>query len=172
MQNILKLVIFFLIFFLPIEKKLSANGLLTYLLDGDNLRHGLNKDLGFKKEDRIENLRRVGEVAKILYDSGIIVLASFISPYKKDRENIRKLFPRADFIEVHIDAKIETVQARDPKGLYKKANKGEIPNFTGLTSDYEIPENPELRLDTDKLSEEQSLNIILDFIKENYGIWN
>lgn len=153
-----------------LEKKLSTNGLLTYLLDGDNLRHGLNKDLGFKKEDRIENLRRAGEVAKILYDSGIIVLASFISPYKKDRDKIRQLFPTSDFIEVHVDAKIETLQTRDPKGLYKKANKGEIPNFTGLTSDYEVPENPELRLDTDKLSEEQSLNIILEFLNKKNGI--
>ena len=153
-----------------LEKKLSSSGFLTYLLDGDNLRHGLNKDLGFKKEDRIENLRRVGEVAKILYDSGMIVLASFISPYKKDRDNIRELFPSIDFIEVHVDAKIETVQSRDPKGLYKKANKGEIPNFTGISSDYEIPDNPEIRLDTDVLSAEESLNVVMEFLKEKNGI--
>ncbi len=152
-----------------LEKKLSSSGLLTYLLDGDNLRHGLNKDLGFKKEDRIENLRRVGEVAKILYDSGVIVLASFISPYKKDRDNIRKLFPSTDFIEIHVDAKIETVQSRDPKGLYKKANRGEIPNFTGISSDYEIPDNPEIRLDTDILSAEESLNIVMEFLEEKNG---
>lgn len=153
-----------------LEKKLSSSGFLTYLLDGDNLRHGLNKDLGFKKEDRIENLRRVGEVAKILYDSGVIVLASFISPYKKDRDNIRKLFPSTDFIEIHVDAKIETVQSRDPKGLYKKAKKGEIPNFTGISSDYEIPDKPEIRLDTDVLSAEESLNIVMEFLKEKNGI--
>ena len=104
-------------------------------------------------------------MAKILYDSGVIVLASFISPYKKDRDNIRKLFPSTDFIEIHVDAKIETVQSRDPKGLYKKA-KREIPNFTGISSDYEIPDKPEIRLDTDVLSAEESLNIVMEFLKE------
>ncbi len=149
-----------------LEKKLSSDGVLTYLLDGDNLRHGLNKDLGFKKEDRIENLRRVGEVAKILHDSGIVVLASFISPYKKDREAIKNLFTDEDFIEIHIDADLETVKSRDPKGLYIKAIEGKIPNFTGITSAYEAPESPDIKINTKDTSAENAAQKILDYIKE------
>ncbi len=149
-----------------LEKKLSSNGIVTYLLDGDNLRHGLNKDLGFKKEDRIENLRRVGEVAKILHDAGIVVLASFISPYKKDREAIKNLFTDEDFIEIHIDADLETVKSRDPKGLYAKAIEGKIPNFTGVSSAYEVPESPNIKINTKDTSAEKAVKKILEYLKE------
>ena len=130
----------------------------------------LNKDLGFKKQDRIENLRRVGEVSKILHDSGIIVLASFISPFKNDRENIRRLFPEGDFIEIFVNANLDTVVERDPKGLYKKALKGEIPNFTGIDSEYENPTNAEIILDTNNLKPQESVELILDYLKEKNAI--
>ena len=149
-----------------LEKKLASRDTLTYLLDGDNLRHGLNKDLGFKKDDRIENLRRVGEVTKSLHDAGVVVLASFISPYMKDREAIKKLFMEEDFIEVHVDADIETLKTRDPKGLYAKAIKGEIPNFTGISSVYEAPESPDVKLNTKEISAEQAVEIILKYLRE------
>tara|TARA_B100000963_G_C22639697_1_gene679753 strand:- start:8652 stop:10535 length:1884 start_codon:yes stop_codon:yes gene_type:complete len=152
-----------------LEKKLSSQGKLTYLLDGDNLRHGLNKDLGFKKEHRIENLRRVGEVAKILNNSGVIVLASFISPYRKDRENIREKFSDGEFIEIYIDAKLDTLKSRDPKGLYAKALKGKIPNFTGISSEYEAPEEPEIIIDSEKISPEEAVSKIMDYLKEKDG---
>lgn len=147
-----------------VEKKLSSKRKLTYLLDGDNLRHGLNKDLGFKKEDRIENLRRVGEVAKILHDAGLVVLASFISPFKKDRKKIRSLFADGDFIEIHIKASLDAVKARDPKGLYKKALEGNIPNFTGISSDYEEPKNPEIVIDTEKIDSVKASELILQYL--------
>ena len=130
------------------------------------MRHGLNKDLGFKKEDRIENLRRVSEVAKILHDTGVIVLASFISPYKKDRERIRTMFPENEFIEIFVDADIETLISRDPKGLYQKALSGQIPNFTGIDSDYQNPENPEIRLDRNKLTVEKAANKVMEYLIE------
>mgnify|MGYP005748263423 CR=1 FL=1 len=149
-----------------LEKKLSSNSVLTYLLDGDNLRHGLNRDLGFKKEDRIENLRRVGEVARILYDAGVVVLASFISPYEKDREAIKNLFADEDFIEIHIDADLETLKSRDPKGLYAKAIDGKIPNFTGISSAYEAPESPDIKIDTKNISAEKAVKKILEYLKE------
>ena len=149
-----------------LEKKLASRDTLTYLLDGDNLRHGLNKDLGFKQEDRIENLRRVGEVTKILHDAGVVVLASFISPYMKDREAVKKMFKEEDFIEVHVDADIETLKTRDPKGLYAKAIKGEIPNFTGISSVYEAPESPDVKLNTKEISAEQAVEIILKYLRE------
>tara|TARA_Y100000816_G_C26107868_1_gene589480 strand:+ start:1060 stop:2937 length:1878 start_codon:yes stop_codon:yes gene_type:complete len=149
-----------------LEKKLASQGLLTYILDGDNLRHGLNKDLGFKKEDRIENLRRVSEVAKIMHDSGVIVLASFISPYKKDRKRIRGMFPENEFIEIFVDADIDTVISRDPKGLYQKALSGQIPNFTGVGSDYEKPQYPEIILNTNKLSVEKAVNKVMEYLIE------
>ena len=150
-----------------VEKKLSLQNKLTYLLDGDNLRHGLNKDLGFKNEDRIENLRRVGEVAKILHDAGIIVLASFISPFTRDRENIRSLFPENEFLEIYIKASIGSVTKRDPKGLYKKALQGDIPNFTGISSDYEEPKNPEILIDTDNVNPQEAAKIILEYLSKN-----
>ena len=149
-----------------LEKKLISSGSLTYLIDGDNLRHGLNKDLGFKKSDRIENLRRVGEVAKILHDAGVIVLASFISPFTKDRKRIKKLFPKNDFIEIYVKASLDVVQKRDPKGLYKKAKAGEIPNFTGISSPYEEPKKPDILIDTDTTDPEKSVDMIIKYLKE------
>lgn len=155
-----------------IEKKLAEQGKLTYLLDGDNLRHGLNRDLGFKKEDRIENLRRAGEVAKLLHDTGVIVIASFISPYEKDRKNIRELFPEGEFIEIFVDAKMETLQSRDPKGLYKKAMEGKIPNFTGIGSEYERPKKPEIVIQTDNIHPEESAEIIMEYIEKKDALRN
>ena len=121
----------------------------TYVLDGDNVRHGLNKNLGFSAEDRAENIRRIGEVAKLFVDSSHITLTAFISPYRKDRDQARELLDDGEFIEVFVDASLETCEARDPKGLYKKARAGEIKGFTGIDDPYEAPEKPELRLDSD-----------------------
>lgn len=147
-----------------LEKKLSSQGKLTYLLDGDNLRHGLNKDLGFKSEDRIENIRRVGEVAKILYDAGVIVLASFISPFASDRARVKELFPDGEFIEIYVNASIDEVKKRDPKGLYKKAEEGQIPNFTGVNSPYEVPENPSIEIKTKDCAPEEAASKIIDYL--------
>ena len=153
-----------------IEKELHSRNILSYALDGDNLRHGLNRDLGFSSEDRIENLRRVGEVSRLLYDSGVFVLSSFISPFKSDRKNIRDLFPEGDFIEIYIKCDIDTLVNRDPKGLYKKAISGEIPNFTGIGSIYEEPEKPDIEIDTSRLSIDESVNLILRFLEEHDAI--
>ena len=132
-----------------VEKRLMAMGLRTYLLDGDNVRHGLNKDLGFSDEDRVENIRRVAEVAKLMVDAGLIVLVSFISPFRAERRMARELFDDGEFIEVFVDTPLAVAESRDVKGLYAKARAGKIPNFTGIDSPYEVPEAPELRLDTE-----------------------
>jgi bifunctional enzyme CysN/CysC len=131
-----------------VEKRLHARGKHTYILDGDNIRHGLNRDLGFTEEDRVENIRRVGEVAKLMADAGLIVLVSFISPFKAERQGVRDLMPKGEFIEVFVDTPFDDCAARDPKGLYAKALRGEIKNFTGLDSPYEAPDKPEIRLQT------------------------
>ncbi|HEY0301479.1 MAG TPA: adenylyl-sulfate kinase, partial [Rhizomicrobium sp.] len=131
-----------------VEKALLAEGRHTYLLDGDNVRHGLNRDLGFTDADRVENIRRVGEVAKLFVDAGLIVLTSFISPFRSERRMARELVGAAEFIEIYIDTPIEICMQRDPKGLYQKARSGEIKNFTGISSPYETPETPELRIAT------------------------
>ena len=149
-----------------LEIALHKKGILTYMLDGDNLRHGLNQDLGFSEEDRIENLRRVGEVAKLFIDAGIYTIASFISPFRKDRDNIRAFFPEGRFLEIYVKTNIEDAVKRDPKGLYKKALKGDIPNFTGINSPYEEPLKPDLVIDTSKLNVDQSLAKLLKFIEE------
>lgn len=127
---------------------LHEAGYHTYLLDGDNVRHGLNKDLGMSDEDRTENIRRIGELAKLMADAGLIVMTAFISPFRVDRDRARALFPEGEFIEVFVDAPLEECEKRDPKGLYKKARAGEIREFTGIDSPYEAPENPELVLET------------------------
>ncbi|MEL0238397.1 MAG: adenylyl-sulfate kinase, partial [Gammaproteobacteria bacterium] len=150
-----------------LEKKLHEKGILTYILDGDNLRHGLNRDLGFNENDRIENIRRVGEVAKLMHDSGVYVLASFISPYLLDRENIRQLFDRNNFIEVYVKCDLETLKNRDPKGLYSKAFAGEIPNFTGVSSKYEEPINPEIVIDTAKIEADAGVEQIMNYLNKN-----
>jgi bifunctional enzyme CysN/CysC len=131
-----------------VEKKLYANGRHTYLLDGDNVRHGLNKDLGFTDEDRVENIRRVAEVAKLMVDAGLIVLVSFISPFRAERAMARGLMAPGDFVEVFVDTPLAEAEKRDVKGLYKKARAGELKNFTGIDSPYEAPEDPEIRVDT------------------------
>ena len=130
------------------EHALIEHGQMAYVLDGDNIRHGLNKNLGFSAEDRAENIRRIGEVGKLFADTGIITLTSFVSPYKKDRDHVRALMDDGDFIEVFIDAPLEVCEERDPKGLYKKARAGEILQFTGISDPYEPPENPELVIET------------------------
>lgn len=148
-----------------VEKKLHAAGYHTYLLDGDNVRHGLNKDLGFTAADRVENIRRVAEVAKLMVDAGLIVLTAFISPFRAERQMARALMGPGEFLEVHVDAPLEVAEARDPKGLYRKARRGEIRNFTGIDSPYEPPEAPEIRLDTTRLSPEEAADQVIDALR-------
>ncbi len=131
-----------------VERRLIEAGVFAYVLDGDNVRHGLNADLGFGADERKENIRRVGEVARLFTDAGAVVITAFISPYREDRARARALLEEGDFVEVHVAADLATCEARDPKGLYAKARAGEIPNFTGISAPYEAPENPELRVDT------------------------
>ncbi|MGE3224667.1 MAG: adenylyl-sulfate kinase, partial [Parvibaculaceae bacterium] len=149
-----------------VEKRLHAAGHMTYLLDGDNVRHGLNKDLGFTDADRVENIRRVAEVAKLMVDAGLIVLVSFISPFRSERLMARELVDAGEFVEIFVDTPLAVAEARDVKGLYAKARRGEIKNFTGIDSDYEAPEKPELRLDTTKLSAEEAAQMIMAHLME------
>lgn len=150
---------------IELEKKLTDFGKLVYRLDGDNIRSGLNSDLGFSDEDRDENIRRISEVAALFKDAGVITLVSFISPFKKMRKFARSKAGKENFFEIYIKADVETCKKRDPKGLYKKANNGQIDDFTGVGSGYEEPENPDLVIDTSKLSVEESLKLIFDNIK-------
>ncbi|MBL4785762.1 MAG: sulfate adenylyltransferase subunit CysN [Cohaesibacteraceae bacterium] len=145
-----------------VEKRLHAQGRHTYLLDGDNVRHGLNRDLGFTDEDRVENIRRIAEVAKLMVDAGLIVICSFISPFRAERQMAREMLKDGEFIEIHIDTSLEECEKRDPKGLYAKARSGKIKNFTGITSPYDKPENPDIYLDTKGKSAEQCAEIVLD----------
>jgi len=145
-----------------VEKKLHAMGHHTYLLDGDNVRHGLNRDLGFTEEDRVENIRRVAEVAKLMVDAGLIVLTAFISPYRAERRMARQLFAEGEFIEVFMDTPLEVAEARDPKGLYKKARRGELKNFTGVDAPYEAPEAPELVVNTAGTTPEAAADVLVD----------
>lgn len=149
-----------------VEEKLFEMGIHTYVLDGDNIRTGLNKDLGFSAEDREENIRRIGEVAKLFVDAGIITLTAFISPYKKDRELIRDLVENGEFIEIYVKCPLEICEQRDVKGLYKKARAGIIKNFTGIDDPYEEPENPEIIVETDKETLEESVNKIIKYLEE------
>jgi bifunctional enzyme CysN/CysC len=149
-----------------VEKQLNALGRHTYLLDGDNVRHGLNRDLGFTDTDRVENIRRVAEVAKLMTDAGLIVMVSFISPFRAERRMARSLFEFGEFFEVHVDTPLAVAEARDVKGLYKKARRGELKNFTGIDSPYEAPEHPEIYLDTGKTSPEDSATAIVDGLRE------
>ncbi|MEM8952189.1 MAG: adenylyl-sulfate kinase, partial [Pseudomonadota bacterium] len=144
-----------------VEKRLHAMGQRTYLLDGDNVRHGLNKDLGFTDADRVENIRRVAEVGKLMVDAGLIVMASFISPFRSERDLARELFDDHEFIEVFVDASIEACERRDPKGLYQRARDGKIPNFTGISSPYEPPEKPEIHLHTEQLTPEEAAELVV-----------
>ena len=148
------------------EKLLVESGHVAYVLDGDNIRHGLNKNLGFSPADRTENIRRVGEVAKLFTDAGVIVLTSFISPYHADRDAVRALLGAGNFIEVYVSASLETCESRDAKGLYQKARAGQIPEFTGISAPYEAPEQPELVLDTGRQTVEESVGELLRYLEE------
>lgn len=150
-----------------VEQELYRRGKASYRLDGDNLRFGLNKDLGFTAADRKENIRRIGEVAALFADAGLITLASFISPYQAGREAARQAVGNDNFKEIYVKADVETCAQRDPKGLYQKAKKGEIKNFTGISAPYEEPKNPELIVDTQKLNLEDSVKLVLDLILKN-----
>ena len=149
-----------------VEERLYENSIHTYLLDGDNIRSGLNSDLGFNDSDRVENIRRIAEVAKLFLDSGLIVLTAFISPHKSERDRVRNMVEDGEFIEIFIDTPIEICAERDPKGLYKKAKAGEIKNFTGIDSIYEAPQNPEIRIDTTQYSIEESVDIIVNYLDD------
>lgn len=149
-----------------VEKALAARGVRTYILDGDNVRHGLNSNLGFSPEDRTENIRRIGEVAKLFTDAGVVNLTAFISPYRADRDKVRALMGEGDFVEVHVDCPLDVCESRDVKGLYAKARAGKIPEFTGISAPYEAPEKPELVLKTGELSEEQSVGVVVGYLEE------
>lgn len=152
-----------------LEYKLFEMNATTYLLDGDNIRHGLNSDLGFSDNDRTENIRRLGEISKLFVDAGLMVITATISPFYIDRDNVRKLFKVDEFVEVFIDAPLEICESRDPKGLYKKVRSGTVNEFTGIDSIYENPPNPEIHLKTNELNVEQSVENILKFLKKgNY----
>lgn len=149
-----------------VEDRLHALGCRTFVLDGDNIRHGLCGDLGFSDEDRVENIRRIGEVSKLFVEAGVISLTAFISPFRSDRDRVRGLMPHGDFIEIYCKASLEVCEDRDPKGLYKKARAGEIKAFTGISSPYEEPLRPELVIDTGELSLEQSAEQVMDLLRE------
>lgn len=148
-----------------VEKRLFAMGKYTMLLDGDNVRMGLNQNLGFSEEDRVENIRRIAEVSKLMNDAGLIVLTSFISPFRQDRRNAKNIIGER-FVEVYISTPLEECEKRDVKGLYKKARNGEISNFTGITSPYEVPEHPDITVDTSKYSPEECVDIILKGLEQ------
>jgi len=151
-----------------LERRLIGLGRHTMLLDGDNVRHGLNKDLGFTEAARIENIRRIGEVAKLMTDAGLIVIAAFISPFQAERDLVRQLLPAGEFIEVHLSTPLEECERRDPKGLYRKARQGLIPNFTGIGAPYQDPEHPELRFDTAQLTPEECCEAIVDYLAATF----
>ena len=148
-----------------VEEKLHNLGCRTFVLDGDNVRHGLSSNLSFNNDDRKENVRRIGEVAKLMMDAGVITMTAFISPFREDRDLVRKLLPQDDFIEIYCKASLETCESRDIKGLYKRARAGEIKNYTGIDSPYEAPNNPELIVDTEHESLEESVSKVIDFLK-------
>lgn len=151
---------------LAVEEKLFERGHLSFVLDGDNIRHGLNKNLGFSPEDREENIRRIGEVAKLFADSGLIAMTAFISPYREDRDKARALLEDRKFIEVFVEVPLDVAEQRDPKGLYKKAREGIIPEFTGISAPYEEPLKPELVIDTSKLDLAQSRDKVISYLEE------
>ena len=149
-----------------VEHQLNNRGIRTYLLDGDNVRHSLNSDLGFSSEDREENIRRIGEVAKLFVDAGMVTFTAFISPYRQDREKARKLLEDGEFIEVYVKCPVDVCEQRDPKGLYRKAKKGEIKEFTGVSAPYEEPLHPEIVLETDRLSVDESVEKVIRYLEE------
>ena len=145
-----------------LEELLHRDGVHTYLLDGDELRLGLSRDLGFTQEDRVENIRRAGEVARLMVDAGLVVIAAFISPYRADRQMVRDRFAPGDFLEVFVDTSLAICEERDPKGLYARARRGEIPNFTGISAPYEAPLSPEVRIDTTSCTVEEATRLVRD----------
>ena len=147
-----------------VEQKLFRMNYKTYLLDGDNVRHGLNKDLGFNEESRVENIRRIGEVSKLFLDAGIIAITAFISPFKSDRQLVRELFEKGEFLEVFIDSSLEVCEGRDPKGMYAKARSGEIKNFTGISSPYETPENAEIHIINNSITLDEASDQIITYL--------
>jgi adenylylsulfate kinase len=149
-----------------VEHKLYDMKIRSYVLDGDNIRHGLNKGLGFSDEDRKENIRRIGEVAKLFVDSGQFALTAFISPFREDREQVREMLPNGEFIEVYVKCALEECERRDPKGLYQKARSGEIPNFTGISSPYEEPDAPELVINSDLVSVEEAAEQVIQYLRQ------
>ncbi|WP_089140026.1 adenylyl-sulfate kinase [Vibrio rumoiensis] len=149
-----------------LESQLASLGYHTYLLDGDNVRHGLCSDLGFSSQDRRENIRRIGELAKLMADAGLIVLSAFISPHRAERQMVRDLLPDGEFIEVFVNAPLEVCEQRDPKGLYKKARAGEIPNFTGIDSEYEAPQQPEIDLPAGEMSLDELVEMCLQHLRD------
>ncbi len=151
-----------------VEERLHQAGCRTFVFDGDNVRHGLCSDLGFSEEDRRENIRRIGEMTRLFVEAGVIAMTAFISPFRAERQWVRALFPEGDFIEVHCDCSLEVCEQRDVKGLYAKARAGLIPNYTGISSPYEAPENPEIRLHTDRESLEESVDKVLAYLKETH----
>ncbi|KGP74560.1 adenylyl-sulfate kinase [Pontibacillus yanchengensis] len=153
-----------------LEKALFEHGVHAYRLDGDNIRHGLNNNLGFSPEDRKENIRRIGEVANLLNDAGLVTLTAFISPYREDRNQVRQLLEDGDFIEVFVKCSLEECEKRDPKGLYQKARDGEIKGFTGIDAPYDEPEQPEVTVETDEMELKESVEVIMDYLKENNHI--
>jgi len=150
-----------------LDKRLHMLKVHSYVLDGDNIRHGLNNDLGLNPEDRQENIRRIGEVSKLFIDAGLIVLAAFIAPYKDDRKRVRSLLKKGQLIEVYVKCSVDECEKRDPKGLYKKARSGEIKGFTGITAPYEEPENPEIVLETDSVSLDSCIEILMKHLIQN-----
>ncbi|MDQ0482408.1 adenylylsulfate kinase [Alkalihalobacillus hemicentroti] len=150
-----------------LEKVLYGLNVHTYRLDGDNVRHGLNRDLGFADQDRVENIRRIGEVSRLFVDAGIVTLTAFISPFQRDRDMVRSLFQDGEFIEIYVKASLEACEARDPKGLYKKVRKGEISQFTGIDSPYEAPASAQIVVDTEKQTVEEAVEMIVGYLKVN-----
>ena len=155
-----------------VEIELHKKGLSTYTLDGDNIRQGINKNLSFSPEDRTENIRRIGEIANLMIDAGLITLAAFISPYKKDRQGVKNIVGADNFIEIYVNTSIEECERRDVKGLYKKARNGEIKNMTGISSPYEAPVNPDFEVITDRQSVEESVDHILKFLNQKINLKN
>ncbi|MBU5355742.1 adenylyl-sulfate kinase [Paenibacillus barcinonensis] len=149
-----------------LERYLHEQGVRNYVLDGDNVRHGLNKDLGFTAADRQENLRRIGEVCKLMVDAGLLVLSAFISPHDSDRAMVRNMFEPEDFIEIYVRCSIEECERRDPKGLYKKARRGEIANFTGISAPYDVPQFPSLIIDTEQCTIEEAVQDIIQHLQQ------
>ncbi|AUC74735.1 adenylyl-sulfate kinase [Olleya sp. Bg11-27] len=153
-----------------VEQELFKLGIKTYTLDGDNIRRGINKDLTFSPEDRTENIRRLAEIANLMLDAGLVTLAAFVSPYKKDRENIKNTVKGVNFVEVYINTSIEECERRDVKGLYKKARAGEIKNMTGISAPYEEPENPDIEIKTEEKTVEEAVQEILNYIKPKLNL--